>query len=186
MEYIDSLFMVLRRKNDQLSFLHCYHHLLMGWAWYAVVKYACGGDAYFGAIMNSFIHVVMYSYYAFRAVVRACCRGGGAAVGSACFLFFCCVLCRRLSGLMVSLPCAFCVPGFAQGITVPWKRQVTNLQMLQFVVCASHSIYLLLREDASTIYPPLLSALELFVMVNMLVLFSQFYRATYSRKPKEE
>lgn len=55
--------MVLRKKNKQISFLHVYHHFLLVWAWFFVCKFACGGDAYFGAIMNSFIHVVMYGYY---------------------------------------------------------------------------------------------------------------------------
>lgn len=62
-EFFDTAFMVLRKKNEQVSFLHVYHHFLLVWAWYFVCRYACGGDAYFGALMNSIIHVIMYSYY---------------------------------------------------------------------------------------------------------------------------
>lgn len=30
-ELLDSVFMILRKKNEQLSFLHCYHHALLIW-----------------------------------------------------------------------------------------------------------------------------------------------------------
>lgn len=63
LELLDTVFMVLRKKIQQISFLHVYHHALMFWAWYVVCKTECGGDAYFGACVNSFIHVIMYSYY---------------------------------------------------------------------------------------------------------------------------
>ncbi len=31
LELLDSVFMVLRKKTEQLSFLHCYHHCLLIW-----------------------------------------------------------------------------------------------------------------------------------------------------------
>jgi len=63
LEMLDTLFMVMRKKTKQVSFLHCYHHLLLLWAWFAVCKIGCGGESYFGALMNSIIHVLMYGYY---------------------------------------------------------------------------------------------------------------------------
>lgn len=77
MELADTLFMILRKKSVQVSFLHVYHHALLIWAWFLVTKLCCGGDAYFGALANSFIHVVMYSYYAMRLLVRTLPRGCG-------------------------------------------------------------------------------------------------------------
>ena len=62
-ELLDTLFMILRKKNNQISFLHCYHHILLIWAWFLVCKVQSGGDVYFGALVNSFIHVIMYAYY---------------------------------------------------------------------------------------------------------------------------
>lgn len=131
-EFFDTFFMVVRKSNKQISFLHVYHHFLLVWAWYFVCKVACGGDAYFGAIMNSFIHVVMYGYYLMSLLKLNC----------------------------------------------PWKKQVTKLQMVQFVVCMTHASYMLYNGDKY--YPPALSALNIFVMVNMLVLFGNFYRQAYN------
>eukprot|EP00697_Spironema_sp_BW2_P001157 gnl/Spiro4/11567_TR6108_c0_g2_i2.p2 gnl/Spiro4/11567_TR6108_c0_g2~~gnl/Spiro4/11567_TR6108_c0_g2_i2.p2 ORF type:complete len:165 (-),score=30.74 gnl/Spiro4/11567_TR6108_c0_g2_i2:63-557(-) len=54
---------VLRKNTRQVSFLHVYHHVLLLWSWWVVCKVACGGDAYFGACVNSLIHVIMYVYY---------------------------------------------------------------------------------------------------------------------------
>lgn len=62
-ELLDTLWMILRKKNNQISFLHCYHHVLLIWAWFLVCKIETGGDCYFGASVNSFIHVIMYGYY---------------------------------------------------------------------------------------------------------------------------
>ena len=75
LELLDTLFMVLRKKNAQLSFLHVYHHCLLIWAWWMVcfvIKNNDCIDAYFGACMNAGIHVVMYSYY-FMALVGMKC-----------------------------------------------------------------------------------------------------------------
>ena len=77
-ELLDSLFMVLRKKHDQLSFLHMYHHCLLIWAWLSVLRPPTGEpgpgcvDAYFGACCNSAIHVLMYSYYLLAALGYRC------------------------------------------------------------------------------------------------------------------
>jgi len=71
-ELLDTLFMVVRKKNDQVSFLHVWHHSIMSWSWLAVLWTNPGGDAYFGSMLNSFIHVVMYSYYLLSALKLPC------------------------------------------------------------------------------------------------------------------
>ena len=38
LEFFDTIFMVLRKKGDQLSSLHVYHHLTIAWAWWIVCK----------------------------------------------------------------------------------------------------------------------------------------------------
>ncbi|XP_066919791.1 very long chain fatty acid elongase AAEL008004-like isoform X1 [Clytia hemisphaerica] len=66
-EFLDTLFFVLRKKNKQISFLHVYHHgsmLILQWS---LVKYVPGGVSYFGPMLNCFIHTLMYAYYMLSA-----------------------------------------------------------------------------------------------------------------------
>mmetsp|Transcript_22716 Transcript_22716/g.44231 ORF Transcript_22716/g.44231 Transcript_22716/m.44231 type:complete len:304 (+) Transcript_22716:55-966(+) len=132
LEMLDTVFMVLRKKTKQVSFLHCYHHVLLLWAWFAVCRFGCGGESWFGAWMNSLIHVLMYGYY-FLSTIK---------------------------------------------IPVPWKRYLTQAQMLQFVICLAHTLY----SFYYNIYPRHLACIEIWVMVNMLYLFNRFYQQAYKAK----
>jgi elongation of very long chain fatty acids protein 4 len=135
LELLDTAFMVLRKKTKQLSFLHVYHHALLIWAWWLVCHLMATNDcidAYFGAACNSFIHIVMYSYYLM------------AALGARC----------------------------------PWKRYITQAQMLQFVIVFVHAVFVLRQKHC----PVTLPWAQMFVMANMLVLFGNFYLNAYSAK----
>lgn len=62
-DLIETVFFVLRKKKNQVSFLHVYHHIstiILAWVG---VKYLGGGMATFPVLCNCFIHVLMYSYY---------------------------------------------------------------------------------------------------------------------------
>jgi len=131
-ELLDTFFMVMRKKFDQLSFLHIYHHTLLIWSWFVVMKLEPVGDCYFGSSVNTFVHVIMYSYY------------GLAALGVNCF----------------------------------WKKYITQVQMLQFCICASHSLYTAYIQNTNFYLP----YLQLWVMVNMFVLFANFYSKRYKSK----
>jgi len=67
-EFIDTIIMVLKKNNHQVSFLHVYHHVATFLIWWGVIYYAPGGDTYFSAAQNCFIHVLMYSYYFFASL----------------------------------------------------------------------------------------------------------------------
>jgi len=69
LEFIDTWIMVLKKNDRQISFLHVYHHATIFGIWWAVVYYAPGGESYFSAAQNSFIHVLMYTYY-FMATLK--------------------------------------------------------------------------------------------------------------------
>lgn len=62
-EYLDTILFVLRKKNNQISFLHVYHHCSMAAAYWLATTYGAGGEAAFPAMVNSLIHVLMYTYY---------------------------------------------------------------------------------------------------------------------------
>jgi hypothetical protein len=137
-ELSDTIFMILRGKAAQVTSLHVWHHMLLLWSWYFVVRYACGGDAYFGAVVNSSTHVMIYLHYALTT--------------------------------------------FGYTSSTWYKKYLTSLQMLQFVVCFLHAGYCLYHHN----YPAELCCLNLFVQCNMMVLFRSFYQRTYGEKNKAQ
>jgi len=62
-EFADTMFFVLRKKNNQISFLHVYHHSTMPLLWWIGIKWTPCGQAAHAAIVNAFIHIIMYFYY---------------------------------------------------------------------------------------------------------------------------
>uniref|UniRef100_A0A1A9VLR3 Elongation of very long chain fatty acids protein n=1 Tax=Glossina austeni TaxID=7395 RepID=A0A1A9VLR3_GLOAU len=63
-DLMDTIFMILRKKNAQISFLHVYHHSIMiCLSWYGIKYMEVRED--FGIIVaiNTAIHVIMYFYY---------------------------------------------------------------------------------------------------------------------------
>ncbi|RZB39030.1 ELO domain containing protein, partial [Asbolus verrucosus] len=64
-ELVETVFFVLRKKYNQVSKLHVYHHvstLMTAW-FYSKYFGGCRGMTTFAMMTNSFIHVLMYSYY---------------------------------------------------------------------------------------------------------------------------
>ncbi|XP_033629683.1 elongation of very long chain fatty acids protein 4-like isoform X2 [Asterias rubens] len=67
-ETLDTAFFILRKKNNQVTFLHVYHHSSMMVNWWLGVKFVAGGQSFFLAMINSFVHIIMYSYYGLSAM----------------------------------------------------------------------------------------------------------------------
>ncbi len=67
-ELMDTVFMLLRHKSRQITFLHIYHHasmlLLSDYAYHVTPWPAIG----FILAINSFVHVVLYWYYGVSVV----------------------------------------------------------------------------------------------------------------------
>nr|XP_012234566.1 PREDICTED: elongation of very long chain fatty acids protein 7-like [Linepithema humile] len=67
-ELLDTVFMVLRKKQNQLTFLHVYHHtvtVLVSWCY---LKLLPGEQGVVVAFLNSVVHIIMYSYYFIAAL----------------------------------------------------------------------------------------------------------------------
>ncbi|XP_062549403.1 elongation of very long chain fatty acids protein 4-like [Armigeres subalbatus] len=62
-DLLDTVFFVVRKKQNQVSFLHVYHHTGMVMLSWSGVKWFPGGHSVFMGFINSFVHVVMYYYY---------------------------------------------------------------------------------------------------------------------------
>lgn len=57
-ELLDTVFIILKRKSAQLTFLHCYHHSSMFAVWWVAAKFVPGGSALTAALVNCVVHVV--------------------------------------------------------------------------------------------------------------------------------
>ncbi|XP_076249437.1 very long chain fatty acid elongase AAEL008004 [Calliopsis andreniformis] len=100
-EFLDTIFFVLRKKNDHISTLHVIHHGCMPMSVWFGVKFTPGGHSTFFGLLNTFVHIVMYSYYLL------------AALGP------------RIQPYLW------------------WKKYLTTLQMIQFVLVMVHAFQLL-------------------------------------------
>ena len=135
-ELLDTVFMLLRHKIRQMSFLHVFHHASMAFLSDYSFHYAPYVSIAFGLSINSFVHVVMYGYYALTAI--------------------------------------YPLQEFA------WKRRITQLQMIQFVIGVTHSIYGYLYYRIC-IY-------SILYTLSLLTLFSNFYYHAFVLKktPKKQ
>lgn len=164
LEFLDTYFMVLRGRMDQVSdctrkycqslqlyqpieryssfpfqvsFLHVYHHFTIAWAWWIGIWFWPEGDCYFGALLNSLIHVMMYSYYTMTLLRISC----------------------------------------------PWKKYLTMAQLLQFTTVIVYSLVSLSVLPSGTHWKHY-GALSCQVgeMTSLFVLFLHFYNKAYTKK----
>lgn len=67
-EFFDTIFFVLRKKNQHVSTLHVIHHGVMPMSVWFGVKFTPGGHSTFFGLLNTFVHIVMYTYYLLAAL----------------------------------------------------------------------------------------------------------------------
>eukprot|EP01099_Mayorella_cantabrigiensis_P008773 TRINITY_DN852_c0_g1_i2.p1 TRINITY_DN852_c0_g1~~TRINITY_DN852_c0_g1_i2.p1 ORF type:complete len:248 (+),score=34.29 TRINITY_DN852_c0_g1_i2:105-848(+) len=68
-DWIDTVWIIFKQDYRRLSFLHIYHHATIPLCWWAAVRWHAT-VGWYGAAFNSWVHVIMYAYYAgyFRAL----------------------------------------------------------------------------------------------------------------------
>ncbi|KAL0277540.1 UNVERIFIED_CONTAM: hypothetical protein PYX00_004790 [Menopon gallinae] len=136
-ELLDTIFFVLRKKNNQITFLHMYHHTVMPMISWGCTKYYPGGHGTFIGVINSFVHIIMYTYYLLSA----------------------------------------CGPKFQKYLW--WKKYITVLQMVQFLLVFLHNAQLLFIDCG---YPKISLYFTLPNAGFFLYLFNDFYVKAYKRK----
>ncbi|CAF0733001.1 unnamed protein product [Didymodactylos carnosus] len=67
-EYMDTVFMIIRKRFTQVTFLHCFHHSTMLIIWWIVMTWIPGGQSWFGPTLNCLVHVMMYAYYGLSVI----------------------------------------------------------------------------------------------------------------------
>lgn len=58
----------MRKKFDHVSTLHVIHHGIMPMSVWFGVKFCPGGHSTFFGFLNTFVHIIMYSYYLIAAL----------------------------------------------------------------------------------------------------------------------
>ncbi|XP_050310158.1 elongation of very long chain fatty acids protein 7-like [Anthonomus grandis grandis] len=139
-DLLDTVFFVLRKKYNQVTFLHIYHHSLMPFCSYVGVTFVPGGHGSLLGVCNAFVHVVLYSYYFLSSL--------GPEVQK--YLW--------------------------------WKKHVTKLQLVQFVIILVHNVQVLPRNCN---YPKIFNVLLSIQAGYFIYLFGSFYvRAYIEKKPQ--
>ena len=63
LDFFDTCFIVFHKKDDQLSFLHLYHHVTIFLTYWVNANIFYSGDIYYTIVANGAVHTVMYAYY---------------------------------------------------------------------------------------------------------------------------
>jgi hypothetical protein len=67
-ELADTVFFVLRKKQTHVSTLHVFHHSSMPIFCFLAAKFSAWHTVGWVAVLNAFVHIVMYSYYTLAAL----------------------------------------------------------------------------------------------------------------------
>lgn len=67
-EFVDTLFFLLKKKFTHITKLHLIHHGIMPFSVWWGMKFVPGGHATFFGFANSIVHIAMYIYYGLSAV----------------------------------------------------------------------------------------------------------------------
>ncbi|GLG95116.1 Elongation of very long chain fatty acids protein AAEL008004 [Gryllus bimaculatus] len=68
MEMFDTVIFLITKKNYPVTDMHIVHHSLMPISVWAGLKFAPGNHSTLFALVNTFVHVVMYLYYMLTAI----------------------------------------------------------------------------------------------------------------------
>jgi len=63
LDFVDTVFMIIRGKWKQVTFLHLYHHSSIFLVYWLILNAGYDGDIYFTVVLNGTIHFIMYFYY---------------------------------------------------------------------------------------------------------------------------
>lgn len=140
MDLMDTVFFILRKKNNQVTVLHVFHHFSMPINCWFGTKFVPGGFGTFGPMVNTFIHFVMYFYYFLSSFGETFKK----------YLW--------------------------------WKRYMTQMQMLQFVIIIIHGSQLFYIQCN---YPKVFMLATASCTFVFLVFFANFFIHEYYVRSKK-
>ncbi|XP_003745977.1 elongation of very long chain fatty acids protein 7 [Galendromus occidentalis] len=62
-DFLDTMFFVLKKKFTHITQLHVIHHTIVVFSGWQFMKFGGDGQVVVGVCLNSMVHIVMYSYY---------------------------------------------------------------------------------------------------------------------------
>lgn len=139
-DLLDTLFFIARKKYNQVTPLHVFHHAIMPIMTYGALKFAPNSNCALTLIVNTAVHAIMYSYYFLAAL--------GPSVQK--YLW--------------------------------WKKYITIIQIVQFVILFVQGIQMLLVRNCD--HPLLMIYAQLFEAVFFMITFSNFYLKSYKKVAK--
>ncbi|KAH9421047.1 hypothetical protein DERP_001488 [Dermatophagoides pteronyssinus] len=140
-DMFDTIFFALRKKYNQITFLHVYHHMIVPFlGWFSFKLNPIIPIIMMFAAFNTVIHVIMYSYYALAAF------------------------------------------GPKMQKYLWWKKYITQLQLLQFLICGLYGIILYFRQTG---YPMTWFVIAVGQNPIFFYMFYDFYRRSYRNESKQ-
>lgn len=155
-EYLDTVFFTLRKKQNQVSFLHVFHHAFVPMYAYWILRTAPCRYNVFIILINSFIHIVMYFYY-FLATFQEPTQSNDQKQKKHSFIM---LIVHKL---------------------LLFKKYITQLQILQFVSLAIYALSVCFRKDRCGV-PTTYIVSNLLLAFGFLGLFLHFYMSVYRKQ----
>lgn len=153
-EYFDTIFFTLRKKQNQVTFLHVFHHAFVPIYAYWILRTAPLRFNVYIIYINSAIHVLMYFYY-FLATFQERPQPGQKAKNSSLAL-------KIISQVL------------------RFKKYVTQLQILQFVSLNFYVLYAYLQPQSCGVPSNYILA-NFLLASSFLGLFVHFYINSYKQ-----
>lgn len=166
-ELLDTVFFTLRKKTNQVTFLHVYHHAFVPFYAYWILRSAPTRFNLFIFAMNSFIHMLMYSYYLLATFENRAAFDPESSPKS---------LSKRES-FVASLIARL----------LRFKKYMTQLQLLQFVVLVFYSLWPIIESyyrGSPCPVPGRYLGSNLYLALSFLGLFLHFYMRSYGNKKR--
>ncbi|XP_042903946.1 very long chain fatty acid elongase 7-like isoform X1 [Parasteatoda tepidariorum] len=67
-EFIDTIFFILRKKMNSVTFLHVVHHTVVPILGWIMLRTETSGFQSIPVMINGFVHIIMYAYYGLSAI----------------------------------------------------------------------------------------------------------------------
>lgn len=157
-EYLDTVFFTLRKKQNQVTFLHVYHHAFVPIYAYWILRTAPTRYNTFIVCINSLVHVIMYFYY-FLATFQE--QGGSVGVEGK----------RKTHKSFLLL---------VVDKVLVFKKYVTQMQIVQFVILFFYSASVIFRPNRCGV-PWTYVWANIFLASSFLGLFLHFYVNVYKK-----